>query len=75
MMTRKYLFAAGFAAPASVAFAQDYPEREVLGVIMWSAGGATDVVARAVPLAAEEALGTSIVMLNRAGASGAIALA
>jgi len=72
-MIRKYAIAVGFAATASVAFAQDYPEREVLGVIMWGAGGATDVVARAVTPAAEEALGTSIVMLNRAGASGAIA--
>ena len=31
----------------------DYPEREVLGVVMWGAGGATDTVARAINPAAE----------------------
>ena len=36
------------------AFAADYPEREVLGVVMWGAGGATDTVARAVNPAAED---------------------
>jgi tripartite-type tricarboxylate transporter receptor subunit TctC len=79
-MFRKFIVAAGLAvgmaatsfATISAANAQAYPERELLGVIMWGAGGATDVVARAVTPAAEEALGTSIVMLNKSGAAGAI---
>lgn len=72
MLSRHLLAAAGLVAAATVASAQDYPEREVLGVIMWGAGGATDVVARAVTPATQEALGQPIVLLNRAGAAGAI---
>lgn len=55
--------------------AAEYPEREVLGVVMWGAGGATDTVARAVNPAAEEALGQPIVVLNKAGGVGAISTA
>ena len=56
--------------------AQDaYPERDVLGVVMWSAGGATDTVARAINPAAEEALGAPIVVLNKPGGAGAISTA
>ncbi|WP_349369235.1 tripartite tricarboxylate transporter substrate binding protein [Salinarimonas sp.] len=69
------------AAAAAIALAwagaahADYPEREVLGVVMWGAGGATDTVARAVNPAAEEALGKPIVVLNKAGGAGAISTA
>ncbi len=66
--------AAGMALSAS-AWAADYPEREVLGVVMWGAGGATDTVARAVNPAAEEALGKPIVVLNKSGGAGAISTA
>ena len=55
--------------------AADYPEREVLGVVMWGAGGATDTVARAANPAAEEALGKPIVVLNKSGGAGAISTA
>ena len=61
---------------AAPALAQDgYPERDVLGVVMWSAGGATDTVARAINPAAEEALGAPIVVLNKPGGAGAISTA
>lgn len=53
----------------------EYPEREVLGVVMWGAGGATDTVARAVNPAAETALGKPIVVLNKSGGAGAISTA
>jgi len=55
--------------------AADFPERELLGVVMWGAGGATDVVARAVNPGAEEALGQPIVVQNRPGGVGAVATA
>lgn len=55
--------------------AQDFPERELLGVVMWGAGGATDTVARAVNPAAEEALGKPVVVLNKSGGAGAISTA
>lgn len=60
---------------AGVAMADGYPERELLGVVMWGAGGATDTVARAINPAAEEALGKPIVVLNKAGGAGAISTA
>lgn len=59
----------------AVSTAQKFPERELLGVVMWGAGGATDVVARAVNPAAEQELGKSIVVLNKAGGAGAISTA
>jgi len=57
------------------AVAEGFPEREMLGVVMWGAGGATDTVARAVNPAAEEALGKPIVVLNKSGGAGAISTA
>ncbi len=73
----KKLFGAAIALAlmTGVSFAGDYPEREVLGVVMWGAGGATDTVARAVNPAAEEALGKPIVVLNKSGGAGAISTA
>ena len=53
--------------------AQGYPERDLSGVIQWGAGGATDVVSRAIAPHAEEALGKKIVMQNKPGGVGAIA--
>ncbi len=53
----------------------EFPERELLGVVMWGAGGATDTVARAVNPAAEEALGKPVVVLNKSGGAGAISTA
>ncbi|MFK5979438.1 MAG: tripartite tricarboxylate transporter substrate binding protein [Rhizobiaceae bacterium] len=75
-MIRKYIGAvAALSMMAGVSFAADYPEREVLGVVMWGAGGATDTVARAINPAAEEALGKPIVVLNKSGGAGAISTA
>jgi len=50
----------------------DFPEKSLLGVIMWGAGGATDVVSRAVTPHVEPALGEEIVLENKPGAAGAI---
>jgi tripartite-type tricarboxylate transporter receptor subunit TctC len=55
-----------------LARAQAWPGRDLTGIIMWGAGGATDVVARAVTPAAEAALGARIVLQNRPGGAGAI---
>ncbi|MCC6989468.1 MAG: tripartite tricarboxylate transporter substrate binding protein, partial [Acidobacteria bacterium] len=55
------------------AIAQGYPEREISGVIQWGAGGATDVVSRAITPLAEQALGKKIVLQNKPGGVGAIA--
>lgn len=71
-IVRRGIALAALALGSGLASAQAFPDRELAGVIMWGAGGATDVVARAVAPYAEEALGKKIVMQNRAGGAGAI---
>ncbi len=71
MSCTKWLAAAFLSLLAGVANAA-YPDRDITGVIMWGAGGATDVVARAVTPHAEQALGKKIVLVNKAGGTGAI---
>lgn len=56
------------------ALAQDYPAKEIQGIIQWGAGGSTDTVMRTATPHAEEALGGTIVMQNVTGGVGAIAL-
>ncbi len=58
------------AAPA----AAEFPTRDLQGVIQWGAGGATDTVARALQPFVEEELGRRILMTNRTGGAGAIAV-
>ena len=75
-MFRKFITtSAVIAMMTGASFAAGFPERELLGVVMWGAGGATDTVARAANPAAEEALGKSIVVLNKSGGAGAISTA
>ncbi|AUH33942.1 Bug family tripartite tricarboxylate transporter substrate binding protein [Paracoccus tegillarcae] len=56
------------------ATAQDYPNKEIAGVIQWGAGGSTDTVMRAVTPHAEDVLGGTVVLQNITGGVGAIAL-
>lgn len=76
MFNRRTMMAMSMAAGAISAQAKaqvpGYPERDIAGIIMWGAGGATDVVARAIAPHAEKALGRAIVLQNRAGGAGAI---
>ncbi|WP_297772103.1 tripartite tricarboxylate transporter substrate binding protein [uncultured Roseovarius sp.] len=74
-MSRKLIGAfVAFGLSASVAMAQDYPAKEIQGIIQWGAGGSTDTVMRSVTPHAEDALGGTVVMQNMTGAVGAIAL-
>ena len=75
MFKRLFGATAAIVLMASVTTAAEFPEREMLGVVMWGAGGATDTVARAANPAAEEALGKPIVVLNKSGGAGAISTA
>jgi tripartite-type tricarboxylate transporter receptor subunit TctC len=72
-MKRLLMGAAALALAAGPALAQDFPTKDIQGVIQWGAGGSTDVVMRAVTPHAEEVLGRSVVMTNRTGGVGAIA--
>lgn len=58
----------------AAAAADDYPNKEIQGIIQWGAGGSTDTVMRSVTPHAEAALGGTIVMQNMTGGVGAIAL-
>ena len=60
-------------ATASVS-ANDFPTKEIQGVIQWGAGGSTDTVMRSVTPHAEKVLGGTVVMQNMTGGVGAIAL-
>ena len=57
---------------AAPAFADDYPSRPIHMIVAYSAGGTGDVVARLLSDKLGQALGQSIVVENRDGASGAI---
>ena len=58
---------------SSLAWAQSYPTKQVRFVVGFPAGGATDVVARAISQNLSEALGHPVVVDNRAGAASNIA--
>ena len=74
-MSRKLIGAlVALGLTATVATAQDYPTKEIQGIIQWGAGGSTDTVMRSVTPHAEEVLGGTIVMQNVTGGVGAIAL-
>ena len=60
-------------AMSSAALAQDYPARQIQGVIQWGAGGSTDNVSRAITPLVEPHLGGKVVLSNRPGATGVIA--
>jgi len=65
--------AAGALAFAGAATAQDYPTKPVKLMVGWSAGGSTDVYARAAASFVNEYLGMPMVVVNQPGASGMIA--
>ena len=75
-MTRRGLLAASGAALAAPALAQPrWPERPVEIVVGFVPGGATDLDARAVAPLLEKRIGGSVVVVNRPGAGGEVALA
>ncbi len=76
ILMQRAFFAVGMALAAGCVFAQssraDYPIRAVRIVVPFTPGGATDVIARMVGQKLQEAWGQSVVIDNRAGATGAI---
>ena len=75
LLRHSLLLAAAMALFASTALAQDYPwrpDRPINIVVPWAAGGSTDQVTRVMAAELEDALGTSVVVVNQPGASGSI---
>ena len=72
-MKRLLVFVVG-AVLVSFSFVQaaDFPTKDLSGIIMWGAGGATDNVARAVTPLFEKHLGKQIILQNKPGATGAV---
>lgn len=74
-ITRREVLAAALLAPC-VARAQDgFPNRAVRLIVPYSAGGIADTVARIVQPKVGEALGQSLIIENKTGASGALGAA
>ena len=74
-MTRiisRLVLSLSFALAASTAAAQAYPNKPVRLIVPFPAGGATDVLARAIALHASEKLGQQIVIDNKPGAGGTL---
>ena len=68
----RLLFAAALAVCTLPAFAQPFPSKPVHLIVAYAPGGTGDVVARVIADKLAAALGQSVVVENRAGASGAI---
>jgi tripartite-type tricarboxylate transporter receptor subunit TctC len=69
------LFAAALTLTASLAAAQsDFPNRPLRMLVGFPPGGATDLLARALAQESRVALGQEMIVVNRSGANGAIAI-
>jgi len=53
----------------------EYPDRPVTVLVSHDPGSTSDLIARAVPIGAEKALGTRLVIENRGGGGGTVAMA
>jgi tripartite-type tricarboxylate transporter receptor subunit TctC len=65
---------AGWVSGAGDVAAQDYPRRPIRMIVPYAPGGATDIVARTIGPKITEILGQQVVIDNRSGAAGNIAL-
>src|SRR5512137_151751 len=52
--------------------AADFPTKEVQIIIPWAAGGATDLVFRALAASTSKHLGKAVVVVNKPGGAGAV---
>src|SRR5258708_29324018 len=71
---RMALFAAGAVAAWSAPVRADYPDKQITMVVCFPAGGGTDIAARLVNIQLGEALGKPVIIENRGGAGGNIAI-
>ena len=79
MLRRRALLTAFCAAIAMLGAADaaraDYPERQITMMVCFPPGGGTDIAARLISVPLGEALGKPIIIENRGGAGGNIAIA
>lgn len=72
LRVRNVAFGIAVALFAALAAAQKYPERPIRLIVPYPPGGNIDITARTISPGLSQALGTSVVVDNRAGASGTI---
>ncbi len=76
--TRRHLILGSLGSVAALAapraFAQGWPDKAITFICPWPAGGTADITMRALCTAAAKGLGQTIVVENRAGASGMLGL-
>jgi tripartite-type tricarboxylate transporter receptor subunit TctC len=73
MRFSRALLAISLCALATAAWSQSYPSKPIRLLVGFTAGGNADVSARVIATKLAQALGTSIVVENRAGAAGSVA--
>ena len=77
--TRRHFILHAIGAAATLAavpraFAADYPDKPITFICPWPAGGTADMTMRALCTAAARTLGQTLVVENKAGASGMLGL-
>ncbi len=72
---KKLITLCALALAASGAFSQAYPSKPIKFIVPFSAGSATDIVARTVGDAMGKSMGQAIIIENKPGAGGTIAAA
>lgn len=74
MLTRRTLLATGAAAAVTPAFGQGaYPDHPIRIIVGYAAGGGVDIIARLLSEPIKAALGQTVIVENRTGASAMIA--
>ena len=68
----RLLFALLLSVIAGGTFAQDYPTKPIRIIVAYPAGGANDIVARAIGQELTQDLGQAVVIDNRSGAAGTV---
>ena len=69
------VFVAGMLAGPAAAWAQEWPTRQITLVVPFPPGGSVDAISRLLQPGLEKALGATVVVENKPGASGSIATA
>lgn len=72
MYKKIFLVMLAFALGAVPLQAADFPTKEVQIIIPWAAGGATDLIFRALAATTGKYLGKAVVVVNRPGGAGAV---